>query len=473
MENNLLLSLVADLTSALQNSNHHDVEIEIGEQPTIKIFKAHSIILAARCPYFSAALSKFWVKRESKIITMTKPNIKPEIFEEIIKYIYTAKISIQYLEVECVIDILMAADELLLDELAVYLQTYMVTHRSEDLNQKFNLVNQVAFSVGSLDILQKYCTDFACKNSELLFESIEFYSWKEAALISLLKRDDLRMEESYIWDKVVSWAIENAGLLKNFKDWSPEDIQKLQITLCNVIPLIRFNLMSSSEFFFNVNPISLALPQNLFQELLEFYLVPGSEKLFTSPPRQRKFNSKFDSKIINEIQTCWIEWWISGSNETSKMPKKENKFNKKFELLLRGSQDGFNTSDFHRLCDNQGPTVIVIKIKGTNEIIGGYASADWKSNNQFGFAKDSFLFAFRINDDQKIILSRLKLDSRLALGFDRTNCPWFGSPGDLKMAGNFQLDCACYCRRGAYELEIRSTTACFSVDEYEVFKVLS
>ena len=64
-------------------------------------------------------------------------------------------------------------------------------------------------------------------------------------------------------------------------------------------------------------------------------------------------------------------------------------------LLYRGSVDGFAASDFHRKCDNKGPTLTVVEtIK--NKKFGGYAALDWKSGinrlltNYRGYQKISF-----------------------------------------------------------------------------------
>src|SRR4051794_35620954 len=52
----------------------------------------------------------------------------------------------------------------------------------------------------------------------------------------------------------------------------------------------------------------------------------------------------------------------------------------KFELLLRGSRDGFTPKTFHKLCDNKHNTIIFIKVKGTEEILGGYNPIIWSSS---------------------------------------------------------------------------------------------
>jgi len=46
-------------------------------------------------------------------------------------------------------------------------------------------------------------------------------------------------------------------------------------------------------------------------------------------------------------------------------------------LLYRGSTDGKRPADFHRCCDNKGPTLVLIK--SGEYIFGGYTSKSWES----------------------------------------------------------------------------------------------
>ena len=74
--------LLNDLTKSLSESNFYDVEIKVGVNENIKIFKAHSIILEARSSYFKVALSSNWLERsDNGIILFEKENISPKIFE--------------------------------------------------------------------------------------------------------------------------------------------------------------------------------------------------------------------------------------------------------------------------------------------------------------------------------------------------------------------------------------------------------
>lgn len=48
-----------------------------------------------------------------------------------------------------------------------------------------------------------------------------------------------------------------------------------------------------------------------------------------------------------------------------------------FSLLFRASADGMSTDDFHRCCDNKGPTLVVAKSE--TYIFGGFTSKPWAS----------------------------------------------------------------------------------------------
>jgi hypothetical protein len=51
----------------------------------------------------------------------------------------------------------------------------------------------------------------------------------------------------------------------------------------------------------------------------------------------------------------------------------------KWNRLYRGSENEFSASDFHRLCDNKGLNVVLVKAKN-GRIAAGYSCVSWKSN---------------------------------------------------------------------------------------------
>jgi hypothetical protein len=60
----------------------------------------------------------------------------------------------------------------------------------------------------------------------------------------------------------------------------------------------------------------------------------------------------------------------------------------KVTLIYRATRDGWNQADFHRLCDGNGPSLVLLKVKSNARVCGGYTSVGfgsecgWKSDNQ-------------------------------------------------------------------------------------------
>jgi len=62
--------------------------------------------------------------------------------------------------------------------------------------------------------------------------------------------------------------------------------------------------------------------------------------------------------------------------------------------LYRASTDGNTPADFHRCCDNKGPTLVLIK--SGEYIFGGYTSKSWESGCSWKVIADSQSFLFTL-----------------------------------------------------------------------------
>ena len=62
--------------------DEYDTTIEVEEDPNIKIFRAHMIILRYRSPYLRRTLAS---KNDGTLSHIKLPNILPEIFQIILK----------------------------------------------------------------------------------------------------------------------------------------------------------------------------------------------------------------------------------------------------------------------------------------------------------------------------------------------------------------------------------------------------
>ena len=104
--------------------------------------------------------------------------------------------------------------------------------------------------------------------------------------------------------------------------------------------------------------------------------------------------------------------------------------------LHRASRDGWVTAQFHGKCDNQGPTVTVVKCtKGF--VFGGYTDQPWDSAGRQKPAAGAFLFALRCHAG----LPPTKMPLSVAFNHHAMYChssygPTFGGGHDLTVGPN-------------------------------------
>ncbi|EXX73081.1 hypothetical protein RirG_063440 [Rhizophagus irregularis DAOM 197198w] len=143
----------------------------------------------------------------------------------------------------------------------------------------------------------------------------------------------------------------------------------------------------------------------------------------------------------------------------------------KFQLLLRGSRDGFTPNKFHELCNDILYTVTFIKVKETEEILGGYNPLKWESSGGWCKTKDSFIFSFKIDNIKDSIISNIE-NTEYAFYNGSYVGPYFGK--DLiiySSSSDFEDYSHRYCRKNYYEKIIRDTEDLFSIEDYEVFQI--
>ncbi|RGB37544.1 hypothetical protein C1646_43964 [Rhizophagus diaphanus] len=346
------------------------------------------------------------------------------------------------------------------------------------MEQNFNLIYQTSFENNSFLDLQKFCTELISKQPEKIFNSSDFTSIPEKALISLIQHDKVKMSEVQLWEHILKWGIaKNPGLSTDPSSYSNDDFNVLKNTLQQFIPLIKFTEFTSREFLNRVYPYKKVIPEDLQDNLFKYFLdhdyVPKKK---SEPQIIKELNTMgIDSNIITIQHAELISKWIDKLKITDEL---KNSY--KFKLILRGSRDGFTAQKFHEICDNKSCTVAIIKVKESNEILGGYNPIEWKNDNNYGSygtTKDSFIFSFANKDNiENCLISRVESEKH-AIAY-RSYCgPSFGSI-DLVIYGNYGRNKASfnkhtnsYCKKSSYENQIRETADTFSIEEYEVFQI--
>ncbi|RGB34133.1 BTB/POZ domain-containing protein [Rhizophagus diaphanus] len=454
--------IINDYEKLLESGEEHNVVIYVGENEDVEEVHAHSNILRIRSQYFRTALSNESAKKKDGKFTFKKPNISPQFFKIILRFIYCGKIDFKGLEGPDILKLLMAADVFKIQSLNNRIQEYLIKHQFEFLQKNPSEILEIVYQHETLTDLWDFYLENICLEPEILFESDKFLNLNVTLLELILKRDDLSLDESVIWDYLIKWCFsQNPSIQENIKKWNKDEITSMENTLNGFIPLIRFYHMSSEDFLDKVYPFKALLPEDLINSILAFHM--KKQTIDTQPPR--KLKSSYDSIIIEPQHFAIFSNWIG------KIDKRDNSYYNirnipyDFKLIYRASEDGNTTEAFHSKCDNKGATLIVAKIKNSEQIIGGYNPFSWNSENKYKSTCDSFIFSF-INKDylQSGKVGYSNGNSR-SIGNYLSYGPIFGSGNDLRFYNGIW-----YSDIGSYpKLDIPRK---FKTDDYEVFHVI-
>jgi hypothetical protein len=338
----------------------------------------------------------------------------------------------------------------------------------------------------------------ATLNPSLLFNSNEFYSLTEVHVISLLQRDDIEINEFEIWNQLISWGIRNTFQLsnKNFLEWNDQDFEALKETLKNCITWIRFYQIKPQEFAEYVWPYKKILPQSIIGNFLREQITGHAPIMETDINPPRIPSSDIDSVIMTGRHATIISNWTLREPFCGK-----SLFN--FNLIYRASMDGLSSKIFHEKCDDKGPTILVIKLSNSNQIIGVYNPLSYqkskitlkrrsltynninnnskrKSNSYDPYLnvkeakKDTFLFSFqtRYYPEESAVISRIiPRYSSEAITKNSNNNLCFGLGPDLRINLD-ENDKFGEVLPYSFQNPILNFDGRFEFEEIEVFQVL-
>ena len=383
------------------------------------------------------------------------------------RHIYTGRISHDLCKNIGWIRLLEEASKFGLVDLLTAIEVYLMNEQ-EWVQQNILTIHKCAASTASLNKLLAYCNRIMVSHPDIIFKSNVFATLPKETLITLLKSNELSIDEDDIWTSVIQWATKQVPELKlgmDLDSWSSDSINTIKDIITDCIPHIRF---------FNLSPGKVAdycdlLPRKLVRDLLQYqYQRDKDYKPSTQilPPRAGQ-GYDIDSVIINKKQAGWISSKIVESTSQLQENQRISKQVYNFTLLYRRSRDGNTIAKFRELCNNKGPTIAVGKVLETEEILGGYNPFAWGSKNEYADTKESFIFALDKNID-KSIASFIGLDSSHAIYDTNSYYPAFGDGPDLFFGHD---SCKPYAKQKTYKPPIRNSSDRFEWVDWEVFLV--
>ena len=172
--------------------------------------------------------------------------------------------------------------------------------------------------------------------------NINFSKLSPSAIGSFLENQILRNFADK--KRIEKFLIRNVWSFQNIYPKEEKNIEKIDIFNFNIV--ICDDVKENPLLFFDSN----------------YYIVP-----------QNPINQYLDSVILIP---CLSSAQVPHFDLISlQMTIKKNTI--KFELIFKMSRDGTSCKDFHNLCDNKGPTLILIQTT-KNRIFGGFTPLNWR-----------------------------------------------------------------------------------------------
>ena len=225
---------------------------------------------------------------------------------------------------------------------------------------------------------------------------------------------------------------------------SIDEINKINdsINKCNNLTNIDIVFIPKEENDTQIN--------NIIQNINNFGHVFKSNDLF--------INSSIINNVINK-QNILVNWIKEAVNISSK-------------LIFKMSIHGDKSEDFHKYCDNQGPTLVLIQTT-TNKIFGGFTPLNWKNEEKPLDPKNhTFIFSLDLNKKYKMVNP-----NKQAIKTSKDFGPNFGND-DIQLKKNLRQgicysddSCNFIVSGGTQLTGGKGSQEDFSVKELEVYQI--
>ena len=186
-----------------------DVHLAAGERR----FPAHRAVLCACSAYFDRMFRSGFQEEETKEVTLN--DFHPDILEQLLEFMYTAKITITDENAQ---DMLAGANLLLLhdvSEAACDVLSRLLDHTN------CLAVRSIAAAYSCRD-LERRADIVLLERFELVCRGEEFLESKFEDVFDILKKDDIIVKsEETVWETIVSWIDHDEDRARHFSELLP------------------------------------------------------------------------------------------------------------------------------------------------------------------------------------------------------------------------------------------------------------
>ncbi|CAL8082878.1 unnamed protein product [Orchesella dallaii] len=279
----------------LENENkYQDVVFEVHGKTSRKLFPAHKLILRIASmgfdKLFKEADCALNSSKSEDGTTIIVKNIEPEIFQFLLKFMYTDEIEMTNLKSEEILQLLQAAR--MYEVTPLYFECVQMLKNEISDDVAIQLCEMGASYDDSL-LLETALKHIASKAFDI-FPSENFLQLSSESICRLIERDDLHIDETSLFEAIIHWAeskcMHGGIAITSFN---------LRQTLQNIIPKVRFPLMNAQEFTLRVAPTKILTSEEQV-EVYQYLSVEPSKRdklpaiSFNTKPRRSKKSFAFE-----------------------------------------------------------------------------------------------------------------------------------------------------------------------------------
>ena len=195
------------------------------------------------------------------------------------------------------------------------------------------------------------------------------------------------------------------------------------------------------------------------------------EKLNVKYNRINQLNIYQDSNFLNRIQAVMSKNILLNKDEYDLLKYFINKGNIKLSLIYKATIDSDFSNKFHEKCDNNSPTITLIKTDNGIRF-GGYTTQTWNNNEECKQDDEAFLFSINLRKKYEI---QKGVECAIYCGGEYG--PTFGEGFDLCLCNNFMGVNGSYSNfpksygKGSSINELTEKNKNFKINDVEVYLV--
>ncbi|CAI2195902.1 16275_t:CDS:2, partial [Funneliformis geosporum] len=209
---------------------------------------------------------------ENNVIKLQISDISVEVFDILIKYMYSSFIDLYGNDIKTNIALLIAADELCLNGLCNFIEEYLLSDELL-LKQNFILIQSVSSEYNQFSKLVQFCELNFELDPSLIFMAEDFTTIKQEILLDVLEKNNHSENPIEVWDRLLEWSISksNDELSFDITKWTQNEISIFSSIVQPFLPHVDFKKISPAEFFHKIKPLKNIFEDDFYIKILEYY----------------------------------------------------------------------------------------------------------------------------------------------------------------------------------------------------------